>query len=75
MKDKNIIEEAKRMIEELNERSCNLIHIINTIDHQLMNDSDNEPLLLCCEYFNSILYSNLDVSDNLIVLKRKLIEI
>lgn len=71
MKKNNLIIEAKDMIVDLQNRTPNLIQIINTIDQQMMISS-TDTLLLVAEYFNSILYDSKNPSDNLIKLKKEI---
>lgn len=62
MNEKQLITEICNTINSFNEKTSNLIEIINTIDFQLCNDSDNEVLNYVSVYFNEIL--NCKQSDN-----------
>lgn len=67
MTNKKLITEVCNTIDLLNQKSKNLIEIINTIDFQLCNDLNNEVLSYVSIYFNDIL--NLKQNDNEVMIK------
>jgi len=56
MNNKKLITEICNTIDLLNQKSSNLINIINTIDFEMCN-SENKVLEYVSTYFNDMLYS------------------
>ncbi len=75
MNAKTLITEICNAINSLNEKTSNLIEIINTIDFQLCNDFDNEVLIYVSTYFNDILYMKQTDCKILNAVRKKLIYI
>lgn len=73
MKNQNLINDSISLINELSKKTANLIDIINTIDYDIIAGNDNEVKSLVSEYYNSILTQTDNVSDNLIALRKQLI--
>ena len=73
MKNQNLINRAIEIINQLSHKTANLIEIINTIDYDIIAGNDTEVNSLVSEYYNSILTQNDNVSDDLIALRKQLI--
>ena len=73
MRNQNLINDSISLINELSKKTANLIDIINTIDYDIIAGNDNEVKSLVSEYYNSILTQTDNVSDNLIALRKQLI--
>ena len=67
MNNKKLIDEICNTIDLLNQKSSNLIEIINTIDFQMCNDTDNEVLNYVSTYYNDML--NMKQSNNNVMIK------
>lgn len=73
MKNQNLIKQSVDLINQLSQKTTNLIEIINIIDYDIISGNDTEVNSLVSEYYNSILTQNDNVSDNLIALRKQLI--
>ena len=73
MRNQNLINDSISLINELSKKTANLIDIINTIDYDIIAGNDTEVNSLVSEYYNSILTQTDNVSDNLIALRKQLI--
>ena len=73
MKNQNLINQAIEIINQLSHKTANLIEIINIIDYDIISGNDTEVNSLVSEYYNSILTQNENISDDLIALRKQLI--
>ena len=67
-----LLQDAIELITQLESRTSNLIHIINTIDQNRMAGNDNEAQDLVSAYYNGMLNRHGEDTEQIKTLKRKL---
>lgn len=67
-----LLNDAIELITQLESRTTNLIHIINTIDQNIMAGNDNEAQDLVSAYYNGMLNRNGEDTEQIKLLKHKL---
>ena len=72
MNKAKLVAEICNKINQLNEKTSNLIEIINTIDFQMCNNVDNEVLNYVSIYFNDILNSKQNGCEIMVKVRKKL---